>query len=400
MINKKVDSITIEDIRSLIDNTVCESKVLEYKKELKIDSDSDKKEFLADVSSFANCIGGDIIFGIEEDTENNPSKVVGIPYESEDKLIRRIEDFIRQSIQPVIIDIEYKVISLQNDMCILVIRIPQSMVSPHRVEYKGHNKFFTRNSKGKYQMDVSELRIAFNSGLDLNKRVENYKNDRYFELITNKYGKLQDDLPIFVLHYIPLSAFSNSNPNNFSLSDIKEQMNNVSSKTLTGSTYEKKITIDGVVIEYKSPSLSSTAKYKRNGIIEKTTTDFFVKDYVNTSICPPKKCNLIYGGRIIESLIRDYEEVKRYYNKMNINGPFVISCSILNGAEYTIPGRDWFEILNVIDRDILYLDNIFIDNFDESAESVLMPIFNSLWNSCGYERCRAYDNEGNYMGMK
>ena len=400
MINKMISNITIDDIQSLIDNSVCESKLLEYKKELKIESDSDKKEFLADISSFANCIGGDIIFGIEEDEENNPKSIVGILYENEDKLIRRLEDFIRQSIQPVIIDIEYNVIDLGNKTCVLIIRVPQSIVSPHRVEYKGTNKFFTRNNKGKYQMDVSELRSAFNSGLDLNKRIENYKNDTYFELIANKYGKLQDDLPIFVLHYIPLSAFSNSNPNNFSLSNIKEQMNNASSKTLTGSTYDKKITIDGVVIEYKSQSLSSTAKYKTNGIIEKTTTDFFKKDYINTSIRPPKKCNVIQGGRIIECLIDDYKEVKRYFDKMNINGPFVISCSILNGAEYTIPVRDWFDILNVIDRDILYLDNIFIDNFEESAESVLMPIFNSLWNACGYERCRAYDSEGNYIGMK
>ena len=401
MLNKKINTITLDDVKSLINNSVCENKNLDYKKELHLDTDAEKKEFLADISSFANSTGGDIIFGIEEDdVDKIPINITGIPYDNEDKMIRRLEDFIRQSIQPVILNIEYQIIRIDEQSCILIIRIPQSLIAPHRVEFKGHNKFFTRNNKGKYQMDVSELRSAFNSGLDLNKRIENYKNDRYFELIANKYGKLQDDLPIFVLHYIPLSAFSNSNPNNFSLSNIKEQMNNASSKTLTGSTYEKKITIDGIVIEYKTQSSSSTAKYKTNGIIEKTTTDFFKKDYTNISISPPKKCNLIQGGRIIECLIDDYEEVKRYYDKMNINGPFVISCSILNGAEYTIPVRDWFDILNVIDRDILYLDNIFIDNFEESAESVLMPIFNSLWNACGYERCRAYDNEGNYIGMK
>lgn len=61
MINKKINDITIDDIQSLIDNSACESKLLEYKKELKIESDSDKKEFLADISSFANCTGGDFI---------------------------------------------------------------------------------------------------------------------------------------------------------------------------------------------------------------------------------------------------------------------------------------------------------------------------------------------------
>lgn len=89
-----------------------------------------------------------------------PINIVGIPYDNEDKLIRRLEDFIRQSIQPIILNIEYKAIEVNEQSCILIIRIPQSIVAPHRVEYRGHNKFFTRSSKGKYQMDVSELRCG------------------------------------------------------------------------------------------------------------------------------------------------------------------------------------------------------------------------------------------------
>lgn len=73
MINKKIDDITIDDIKLLIVNSVCESKSLEYKKELHIENDADKKEFLADVSSFANSTGGDIIFGIEEDDNDKSS---------------------------------------------------------------------------------------------------------------------------------------------------------------------------------------------------------------------------------------------------------------------------------------------------------------------------------------
>ena len=190
MINKKINDITIDDINSLVENSVCESKTLDYKKELHLHSDSDKKEFLADISSFANSTGGDIIFGIEEDSEDKtPTNIVGITFENEDKLVRRIEDLIRQSIQPIILNIEYKVIEIKKDTCILIIRIPQSLISPHRVEFKGHNKFFTRNNKGKYQMDVSELRIAFNSGLDLEKRIEEYKQERYYEILLNKYKK-------------------------------------------------------------------------------------------------------------------------------------------------------------------------------------------------------------------
>ena len=44
---------------------------------------------------------------------------------------------------------------------IVLVRIPRSWVSPHMVTHKGTSRFFARNSAGKYQLDVSELRTAF-----------------------------------------------------------------------------------------------------------------------------------------------------------------------------------------------------------------------------------------------
>jgi predicted HTH transcriptional regulator len=59
--------IDMADIQRLITNAVPESRTLEYKQTLKIGSDGDKKEFLADVSAFANTDGGDIIYGLSAD---------------------------------------------------------------------------------------------------------------------------------------------------------------------------------------------------------------------------------------------------------------------------------------------------------------------------------------------
>lgn len=397
--DKKIDTITLDDINSLIENSVCENRFLDYKRDLDINTDSEKKEFLADISSFANSTGGDLVLGIEEDsTYKIPTKIVGIPYENDDKLIRKLEDFIRQSIQPIILNIEFKLIEIEEGKCILIIRVPQSLIAPHRVEYKGHNKFFTRNNKGKYQMDVNELRVAFNSGLDMEKRIEDYKMNRYYEIIANKYGKLIDDLPVFVIHYIPISAINGTFTNNLSLSQIKDEMNNCSSKAL-GYGYSKNITIDGVTIEYKDNRSSSLAKYKTNGIIEKATTSFFLKQYEFKNVTPSITIDYINGYQIVNKLLDDIEEVKKYYSKVGISTPVIICCSILNAANYTIPTRDWYDIFNKIDRDILCLNNIYVDDFTKPNEEILKPIFDSIWNACGYERCIAYDNNGNYIGL-
>jgi predicted HTH transcriptional regulator len=58
--NKPFDDILEADLQELIKNQISEKKNLEYKAELSLLSDKEKKEFLADISSFANSNGGDI----------------------------------------------------------------------------------------------------------------------------------------------------------------------------------------------------------------------------------------------------------------------------------------------------------------------------------------------------
>lgn len=57
MINKHLDKIDLNDLEQLRSNAVLEGKTIEYKKLLPTNSDADRKEFLADISSFANASG-------------------------------------------------------------------------------------------------------------------------------------------------------------------------------------------------------------------------------------------------------------------------------------------------------------------------------------------------------
>jgi len=88
MLYKSIDQIDISDMQALIDNEVGESKTIEYKSELKIDLGDDRKEFLADITSFANADGGDILFGIKEDAKTNlPTELCGIEMEIDTPII-------------------------------------------------------------------------------------------------------------------------------------------------------------------------------------------------------------------------------------------------------------------------------------------------------------------------
>jgi len=174
MLSKKLSNITLEDFHDFIKNEVGESNTHEYKSELNITSESDRKEFLADITSFANADGGDIIFGIKEDSKTNlPMELIGIDIDNEDVFIRRIESILRDSISPRLPQIDYLPINIRDNKYIFLVRVGHSYLSPHRIDYKGWEKFYSRSSKGKYRMEIEELRLAFTMQQTLEKNIYN-----------------------------------------------------------------------------------------------------------------------------------------------------------------------------------------------------------------------------------
>ena len=83
MINVPLDKIDKDTINALIDDCVREDKTLDYKEKLEINSDNQKKEFLADITAFANSSGGDLVIGIREKKDINgkntgePEDIIG-----------------------------------------------------------------------------------------------------------------------------------------------------------------------------------------------------------------------------------------------------------------------------------------------------------------------------------
>jgi predicted HTH transcriptional regulator len=125
MIAKPLEQININDLQSLIDNSVIEIKTLEYKQELPSKKDKDKKEFLYDVSSFANSNNGDLIYGIQE-TDGIPTEIVGLTIDNVDNEIARLDTMIRDGIKPRIPFVRIHHIVLENSKIVIIIRIHKS----------------------------------------------------------------------------------------------------------------------------------------------------------------------------------------------------------------------------------------------------------------------------------
>jgi predicted HTH transcriptional regulator len=77
------------DLQRLIDDGVPEGREIDYKLDLTVGTDEQKKEFLADVSSFANTVGGTLYIGIREENLL-PVELVGLSVADQDLEIQRI----------------------------------------------------------------------------------------------------------------------------------------------------------------------------------------------------------------------------------------------------------------------------------------------------------------------
>ncbi len=194
--NKDFNDINYEDIKNLIDKKISESKYLDFKSNLHLSKDSEKKEFLSDIISFANAEGGYIIYGIIEEN-GTPIEVQGILIENLEKLFLQIEQIIRSGIEPIIKginneEISFKEIKINNDenKYIILIKIPKSIFSPHRVKTSG--KFFRRGEKGKYEMSYEELKMAFLRNYDVLDVDKKLFKEFLKDFATNKMQNLKD----------------------------------------------------------------------------------------------------------------------------------------------------------------------------------------------------------------
>jgi hypothetical protein len=170
MLDKPLDDLDAAHILALVPSQATEGRNLEFKRDAPGRSEADVKEFLADATSFANAQGGDLIFGVEE-TNGVATGVPGIEILDLDSEILRLENLLRDAIDPRLSGVRIKWIEITAGRGVLILRIPASLTSPHRVTFKGTSRFYARNSRGKYEMDTHELRQAFTSNEELPRRI-------------------------------------------------------------------------------------------------------------------------------------------------------------------------------------------------------------------------------------
>ncbi len=381
LLGKRADEITVEDIERLINNSIPEDKNLDYKRELSVDNDADKKEFLYDITALANTNGGCLIYGIEESKDGDkkgtglPGKIVGIPIGNYDQLIQKLEDTIKTATEPNITNVVFNCLKI-GDLNVLIIGIPKALGLPVMVTFKSTNKFYKRKSSGKFAVDVYELNNMFMQNQVLRDAAENYKNTRIEKVTLHKVFPLVAAISKIFVHVIPFS-FQDEKMLDFSNAERMGLLEKMFPIGTHGCDHM--FNVDGFATfkdEHVNKSISAFDQIHRNGIYEMYSSDIF---YANSQ----KTRMMINGPLYMKEICVKIRHSFEILAKFKVEPPFIISITFLGIKGNVIYNNNHSWSSNSFLCDDIYFPSVIIPNTTSDIYEILRPTFDILYQGVG-----------------
>ena len=142
---------------------------------------------------------------------------------------------------------------------------------------------------------------------------------------------------------------------------------------------------------WKDQSIAnSSLQIFRNGILEAVESSLLEKQSAE---------KLIPSVAFEEVLIRSVKEFLNLHKRLGVDSPIFIMLTLVGVSGYLMSsGGDGFTRYDSqpIDREVLQVPEIVVENYEADPTRILQPIFDVVWNSAGFPRSMNYDQSGNW----
>lgn len=369
---KPIDNLAEPDLRRLVENGVAEGRTLDFKRELPGGSDAERKEFLADVTSFANAQGGDLVFGVEE-AAGVANAVPGVQADDPEALILRLDNMLRDGVAPRIIGVRMKWVPLADGGGVLVLRAPVGLSAPHRVVFRDSNRFYARSNAGKYEMDVHDLRHAFTESQGLPRRFRQLHAEAIGRAQGHEMPIVVGAQPTAVVSVIPLALFREER-------EILITRDNALIP-IEPNAYSSLEMIEGVVmhtpVDRETGTVRSFAITYRSG---RTDVAWTIGDHVQRR--DGSEVDVVWPGSFEKGLLEATHATQVRLQPFGIEGPWVVLASVCRVARHIMIVGDGYPT-NPAYKDQALLGELRLERLDEEA---LLPIAKNFWLLFGQQR--------------
>ncbi len=372
MLDQPVETIDEAALAALVTNQVSERRDLEFKRDLPGKSDEQVKEFLADVTSLANAQGGDLIFGIE-DVGGVADSLLGVAAPDPDAEILRLENIIRTCVEPRLIGVRTHWVTLSLAAGVIIIRVPASLGAPHRIVFKNSGRFFSRNSRGKYEMDVHELRVAFTQSEKLPQRFRKLHVDAVESARGIDMPFAIKAEPTAVVSVIPLGLFREDRDLGISHDHALAPV------STTGHSYID--TMEGVLIHTPiDADIGTVRSYALTHRAGRTDAAWTIGRIVKGQ--GGEEASYVWPQRFEEGLLDVTSSTQAKLRLFGIEGPWAILVTIVGVQGFQMPLGDYHVSREAWRRSAL-LPQIVVERIDEAG---LLPILKAFWLLFGEQR--------------
>ncbi len=195
----EAENMNKDSLKNFLSRKIPEGSFLDYKVAFSAGKKNKYKEFLKDVTAFANSNGGDILIGVKEPKEKLPigEQIVGIDNGKDEA--ENLERVASSSIQPRVSGLKIYPIKLENDKYVLLVHIPSSLFKPHMLDYQKTHSFYIRHRESIQPMTQHEIREAVLNSASAEGRAKEYMRTKEAE--AREYIASQ---PAFIFQAMPL----------------------------------------------------------------------------------------------------------------------------------------------------------------------------------------------------
>jgi hypothetical protein len=375
--------IPVADIRLTTKDTlqqfvgISEDETLDFKRDSYGTNDRAKQELCKDVSAMANTRGGDIVLGVAEQ-DNVATEVAGLEVNIADE-IQRLKNIVMMAVEPRIGGIEFQPVVLGLGRQALIIRVPSSLDTPHRVTHSGINRFCVRHGGDTYDASLGELRQMFERSSNEFDRAEEFTAERMakFRTATEVVRLSKKEEGLAVLHMVPFGFHKRNARLDLSLLEGDQTFAPIGT-----SGAERLYVPDGFVVRRGDRDCYGYTAVMRTGALEATKANLFISLNNHDRLIRAKKLRT----ELLDAVGGYLSDFRRY----GLQGPWLVGLTIDNCANARIivsQGQSEADIVfgSPLAEPRLSLPIVVIEGSPDASalEQALKPVFDAMWQAAG-----------------